>query len=211
MRLMKLLNKIPALWNNTTVFIIGGGPSLNGLDLSPLHSQRCVGVNNSFRLGSWIDVCWSTDSRWLEWNKEDLRKFAGLKLSGIPKREAGPFGDLGVLRVRRAAGQKTGISTDPGEIVWNLNSGASAINLAVHLGAQRIVLVGFDMKVAEDGNHNWHNDHRHRPPDNIYEKRFMSAFAPIAADLGKLGIECLNANPESAIEEFPKIHLTDLF
>ncbi len=49
---------IPKIWNKSTVFIIGGGPSLLDIDLSLLHDKRVIGVNQAYKLGNWIDILW---------------------------------------------------------------------------------------------------------------------------------------------------------
>jgi hypothetical protein len=54
-----------------------------------------------------------------------------------------------------------------------------------------------------DGNHNWHNYHKHRAQDNIYEKRFLEAFTHIKLGLDTLGVACFNATEDSALTVFP--------
>ena len=73
---------VQKLWPDSTVFIVGGGKSLNrtGLqwnetnkgeilqaisnDLSCIHDKRVIGVNDSFKLGDWIDICFYGDTRY---------------------------------------------------------------------------------------------------------------------------------------------------
>lgn len=83
------------------------------------------------------------------------------------------------------------------------NSGFQAINLAAQLGADPIVLVGFDMRV-DHGLH-WHGRHagnlRNPSPTNIREWRQRLNLA--AASLAARGITVLNASPESALTAYP--------
>ena len=51
----------PQIWKGQTVFILGGGPSLNEANLDLIHDRRVIGVNNAYQLGSWVDVCWFGD------------------------------------------------------------------------------------------------------------------------------------------------------
>jgi hypothetical protein len=53
--------RIPKMWKGQTVFIIGGGPSLNGTPLHLIHEHRVIGVNCAYMLGDWVDVCWFGD------------------------------------------------------------------------------------------------------------------------------------------------------
>jgi hypothetical protein len=51
----------PKMWAGGTAFIVGGGPSLKGVDLTPIHHRRVIGVNNAYRMGNWVDICWFGD------------------------------------------------------------------------------------------------------------------------------------------------------
>ena len=198
--------KIPRLWPDSKIFLIGGGPSLNDEDLTILHNQRCIGVNNAFMLGSWIDAMYFGDCRWYEWNHEELKKFGGLKITSCMR--VGLRKWPGILQVQRKSAK--GICKNPIAVRWNNNSGASAINVAYHLGAKIVVLVAFDMMDLKEGdNHNWHDYHNHIPPPDIYSKRFLKVFSHIRKDADKLGFEIINANPNSGLEDFPKMTLKE--
>ena len=60
----------PEMWRDETVFIIGGGPSLAEMDLSPIHSRPVIGVNNAYALGPWVDVIFFGDAHWWPHNKK---------------------------------------------------------------------------------------------------------------------------------------------
>lgn len=189
------------LWRGATVFILGGGPSLSKMDLSSLESRRVIGVNDAFKLKSGlVDICWFTDCRWHKWNKDTLPLFKGLIVSGSPCKCVLP----GVLKLKRW--DKIGLTTDPSQVYWNKSSGASAINLALHLGASKVVLLGFDMKMGSSG-HNWHSNHKHVPRSTVYQHLFLPPFEKIAKDAKVLGLEIVNATPGSALDVFPKVNL----
>jgi len=211
--------KAPRMWKGSTSYILGGGPSLNLVDLSLIHDRRCIGVNNSFLLGPWVDVCWWGDMKWLMWHRKTLLfQYHGLVAScntntGIIQRNSW------VKFFRR--GKPMGIDPRPGMISWNRNSGCSAINLAYHFGSTRIVLIGFDMQEGPSGETHWHGGHaeakvkyarkqkmRKVKARTLYE-RFRQTTAFIARDAGKLGVEILNASPVSTIDVFPKVKLED--
>lgn len=71
-------------------------------------------------------------------------------------------------------------------------------------------MVGYDMKVDSQGNHNWHSNHKHIPRTNIYQELFINAFDQIAQDAQKLGFEIVNATPGSALTQFPPVRLEDI-
>lgn len=204
----KLKWSIPKIWPDSTVFIIGGGPTVKQMDLDLIKKRRCIGVNNAFELGNWVDVCYFGDCRWWEWNKDKLRSYSGLKVTSCNK-HIKEGGWPGVNQVRR--GKPKGIDLDPRCLAWNRNSGASAINLAYHFGAKTIILLGFDMKVI-DGEHNFHDSHKkfHVPPKTIYQKRFLPVFKHIRKDADEIGLSILNASPDSELDDFEKVVFKDV-
>ena len=94
----------------------------------------------------------------------------------------------------------------PGTVGWGGNSGFHALNLAVQLGAAKIILVGYDMRL-DHGVH-WHGPHKglNNPhPTNVERwRRVVDAAAEVIA---ALGIKAINASPISALENYPKMTL----
>lgn len=199
----------PKIWEGGTAYIIGGGPSVNDMNLSLIHDKRVIGVNDSFLLGDWVDVCWWGDDRWFDWNRKKLLHFAGLKVHCSSRHRKA----LGNKYMERSGHKSFGISRKPGIVVWNLNSGMSAINLAYHFGVKRIVLIGFEMHVTEDGSgNNWHTNHEEQgyTPRKSFE-RFLDGPPHVAKDARDIGIEIVNATPGTSIDakHFPHVRLED--
>lgn len=190
----------PRIWPNSTVYILGGGPGLLDNDLSSIHGQRCIGVNNSTFLGDWVDVCWFGDLKWWGWHKERLKSYTGLIITCNTRMKK--WSKMKVL----LRGKVAGIDTRPSHVSWNRSSGASAINLAYHFGAKRIILLGFDMRRI-DGKKNWHDDHKEKIHDPFI--RHLKSFSQIKKDAEHLGLEIINATPGSAINQFPIMTLKD--
>jgi len=213
--------EIQRMWPDSTVFIIGGGRSLNKTnlewddingdvilqsisnDLSCIHNEKVIGVNNSYELGDWVDMCFYGDTRWFDWNKEGLKKFNNLIVCCHPHNKI-----EWVKTINRENG--FGINTEPDRVSWNKSSGASAINLAYHLGAKNVVLIGFDMFAKADGEDNFHKKHEitNELSKTPYE-RMLSAFPEIKIDADKLGMRIINANLISKIECFEKMELSE--
>jgi len=202
----------PKMWQGNTAYIIGGGPSLKSQDLSLIHKKRVIGVNNAFLLGDWVDVCWFGDMQWGRWHKKELlTKYHGLVASCNTNTHFvrnHPW----IKFLRR--GKAMGIDPQPAHVSWNHNSGCSAINLAYHFGATRIVLLGFDMSNGKKGETHWHGGHKQLPKDqkgnNTPYSRWVKTTAFIYRDARKLGIEILNASPITTITVFPKVKLEDV-
>jgi hypothetical protein len=105
-------------------------------------------------------------------------------------------------------GGMMGLSTDPTALRTGRNSGYQAVNLAVLLGAARIILLGYDMGIGADGRKHWHPDH---PNDTdraeIVASRYASfrrMFDTIADPLAALGVEVLNCSRHTALTCFQR-------
>ena len=196
--------RVPKAWPGSTVFILGGGPSLKDIEVPRLKGRRVIACNNAFILAPWADVlCWA-DAAWYEWNWRDLHHHLGpyrvcwRRMPEMPG--AASFERLFEFHKPLA------ISFDPTGVV-GANTGHGALNLAVLFGASRVVLLGFDMK-TRDGAHNWHNFHQRQPEGDPY-RGFIAALEAAAPELVRAGVECFNASPDSALECFPKISFAD--
>lgn len=93
-----------------------------------------------------------------------------------------------------------GISNSPNTIRLGGNSGFQALALALHFGASRVVLLGYDMQLTGGRSH-WHGNHpklgnprRDRMPE------WRARFAQIAAESR---VPIINATRDTALTCFP--------
>jgi len=223
--------RAPKMWDGGDAWIIGGGlsmpsqfgvpadvvsevctgrkfPVVYSLYLEPIHSKHVIGVNNAYQIGTWIDVLFFGDSSWQLVHRLKLIEWPGIKVTCVPR-----FGGLpeermeGIKYLAKDASHNKGISSNPRRVSWNTNSGASAINLAVHFGAKRIFLLGFDMGRVGKHTH-WHGSHGNTPKKLPYY-RHLKGFPIIMEDAKVMGVEILNVNINSKIDDFPKITLQE--
>lgn len=197
-----------------TIFILGGGPSLRDCDLSLLHEQTVIGTNNAYELGDWVKYNFFMDVSWWRNNGANTASYTGTLITDNPDTKT--ITDPRIKRLFR--NNVYGIdTTSPSQIAWNRNSGGGAVNIAVHMGATRIVLLGFDMKPvsgAPNSGHNWHDKHKTVPAENQY-KKFLRFFDAIKEDCLKLNaaghkLEIINCTPDSALTIFPMMRLEDV-
>ena len=80
------------------------------------------------------------------------------------------------------------------------NSGAQAIGLAYYLGAKKIILIGYDMKVADSGKIHWFGSHPKglRNTPSRYTS-WIPHLKELANGLKKLGIDVVNCTLDTAI------------
>jgi hypothetical protein len=196
------------MWRGQTVYVIGGGPSLRTFKWQRLHGKRTIGCNDAYILGPKVaDICYFGDAGWFRLHSRCLAYFSGL----IATCTEGFLGDANnnmVSWLKYLDRRPQGLHKTP-RIGWNSNTGASAVNLAIQLGASKVILLGFDMKIAE-GRANWHANHKDAPNNHIYN-RFMRGFEAVKKDLDIKypDIEVLNANPDSAMDIFPRVEIDD--
>jgi len=199
----RIYASVPKLWPGETVVCIASGPSLTEADVNYVRGRaHVIAINNNWELAPWADVLHANDGRWWHWHK-GVPSFKGLKYSLSHSARMWP--DVNVLR--RAHDAK-GISFDPKALCnYGLNSGYAAINLAVHLGAKRIILLGYDMQVGPNKEEHWHKDHRNRSRSEY--PIFLRRFSAMTEPLEKAGIEVINCTRRTAIETFPLMSLED--
>tara|TARA_R100000657_G_C4680324_1_gene128462 strand:- start:677 stop:1474 length:798 start_codon:yes stop_codon:yes gene_type:complete len=192
---------VPEIFLGETVYIIGGGPSLKGFNFSHLAGSRTIAINKAIIYHMPADVLYWTDGRFYTWYKNEVDSYGGLKFALKPGSQY--TSDIRVLR----KGKPYGIEDDPQTLAHGFNSGYAAINLAYHLGAKRIILLGFDM--CDDGTStHFHDGYPARAAGpHVYEDKFLPGFKSLAASLKERGITVLNASLYSKLNVFPKITL----
>lgn len=195
----------PKIWSGTA-FIIGGGPSLKNFDWDLISSEKIVGINDAYRLGPFIDYNCFGDSAWFRVHRHDLQYATGqiVGMTAQPLSNA-PFVNW-MYRQHRCYTER------PGQIGWYGNTGMSGICLAIQLGATKIRLLGFDMKLDDEtGENNWHLNKVNVPNAGVYP-RFLAGGRKLknALDKERPDVEILNCNPDSAMELWPRVLLEDV-
>jgi hypothetical protein len=225
---------VPKVWQGGDVWILGGGPSifkqfkipheivmgvmegtLKPSIYSPymvsIHEKHIIGINIAYKIGNWIDMVFFGDSNFFLKNKNELYNWEGIKIccsNVVSKYDWVKY----ILRDKNAA---FGISKFPHCVAWNGNSGAAAISIAANTGAKRIFLLGFDMKLDGGNFHHWHNEYGTKPVNGNPARRalpfarHLRGFPAIKKDALAMGIQIINVNPDSAIEEFEKMTLKE--
>jgi len=226
---------VPKIWEDGDVWILGGGPSIPKLfnvpdkvikdvvsrKFSPntysqymqsIHNKHVIGVNVAYLLGDWIDMVFFGDSAFFLKHMDGLAEFKGLKVSCASNVASHDW----VKYTPKDGKHNKGITKQPHLVSWNGNSGAAAISVAVHTGAKRVILLGFDMSLGDIKNQHWHDVYERGPA--VTEKRLkklpfnrhLRGFAGIKRDADTMGVEILNCSPNSTIKEFRKVTLEEL-
>jgi hypothetical protein len=196
-------------WPDADVYLIGGGPSLREFDWRRLEGRRTIGCNSAFIHGPNVcHLCLFSDQPWFARYEEEL--FAYFKQGGCvaTQCEYVPPNLSWVLCLPRTM---KGLTTD-GSLYYGYggSTGASAIHLALLLGARRVFLLGYDGKLSKEGDSNWHQRLVEKPNPTVYLK-FNEAWYQIARTHRQIfpGTEIYNTNRDSAITQFPFMDLDE--
>lgn len=197
-------------WNDQDLYIIGGGTSLKGYDMSGLHEKgRVLGINRAPDLVP-CHACFSIDQIFIREYAKQAEAWAasGMEVVFAPGPswfDAGEKRVPGVRYIRRVQG--TGIHAGVGTVINGLNSGYSGLCYGILKGATRIFLLGFDMK---GGNDHWHGGYEWKAQRTaIYFPRWADLFHNIRRECPE-GVEIFNCNPLSGINAFPFLSYRDI-
>jgi hypothetical protein len=134
--------------------------------------------------------------------------FKGLKIT--QDRNAADTMGLHRVEVRNRVGRllldEAGV-IGAGGITGGGNSGFQALNLALQFGARQIILVGYDMTLA-NGSH-WHGKHENGlgNPGHKRIEDWREVLDNLGPQLKASGVEVLNASKGSALQSFPFVEL----
>ncbi len=195
---------VPRLFPNSTIVCLASGPSLTAEDVDYCRGRApVIAVNDTYRLAPWANVLYACDAKW--WDaRQGVPAFAGLKFA--LRHGAAKWPGVQVLR----DSGDCGLATDPSELTNGKSSGHGGVNLASHLGAKRIVLLGYDMQYAKNGRTHFFGDHvgvlnKGEAPFEWWIANFASMVQPAKA----LGIEIVNCTRRTALTCFRQMSLAD--
>jgi hypothetical protein len=166
---------------------------------------RVIAVNDAVTLAPWADALYSYEVPW--WDYYDgWPAFQGLKFSaafpGNP--DASRYG-AHVLNL----GDEQGLSLDRTVLNRGKHSGYQALNLAVHLGVNRILLLGYECQLGRDNREHYFGKH----PKSIKKGQsficWRRNYATMAGPLKVAGVDVINCSRQTALTAFPRIALED--
>lgn len=168
-----------------TFICIASGPSLAASDCQQAsHSgSEVISVNSSWTAVPDCQHIYAADCCWWEEYGAD-----------ITSKAVRWCGDEFTAR-------RFGINWLPSAIAGSFNSGQRAIELAIHLGASRILLLGYDCSIR-NGTH-WHGNHRLLAnPDSFSVARWQDEYSRLKASAG--GVEIINCSRYTRLTCFPR-------
>lgn len=206
----------PRMWPGETVAVIGGGPSLTQQHVDHCKGKcRVIAINDAIRLAPWADIHYFCDEKWWQWHHEKdwYKAYTGLRVTLENAKLVGLEPSLKSLsNWNNYSGSLNppALSENPSGVMTGQNSGYQCINLGVHLGARRIVLLGIDMRNAAGGKAHWFGEHPVPNPNSIYHQMILE-FRKLPVELAKRDIEVINCSPGSALDCFRMEAIHEVF
>lgn len=200
-------------WRGEECFIIGGGTSVDVEAVTSLRNRpgaHTIVLNSAYRAFPWADVLFFADERWIR-EEVQLRRatfdsFEGRVYSII---ESDRY-DAEATRLFRET--HPGLSLDREKVFLHYTAARGAMNIALHKGVRRIVLVGMDNRDGDERLPNgelrthFHEGYRWHRSANTWTKK-AEEFATTVAPLQAAGIETINASLISTLTFWPKVDL----
>lgn len=186
---------VPKEWPGETAFIIAGGPSVTQEQVDRLKGRKVIAIKLSIEKAPWADFLYFADGLWWKTHKATVKAFQGRMVT-----TADLYGVDRVFKLLKAA--PPGLWPTPDGLAVRRTSTSGAINLAFHLGAKRIVLLGLDGKLAPDGRTHHHTPHA-MPKKQDYFGEQRKDLDTIVPWLKAREIEIFNTNSESTFRMFP--------
>lgn len=207
--------KIPLLWPDETVFVVGGGSSVRYQPTDRLRGRKVIAINSSYEVAPFADFLFFGDHRWHEehrWRagfKDYLKSGGEVVTVSYPSR-----GDYlrKLDRITPSKEKADGLTTTRTGLSSQRTSFQGAINLAAMLGANRIVLLGLDGTRGVDGKTHHHTDHKWPMTDKaekIWQKQLVQ-LRLIVEPLKQRGVQVFNTSPISKVKLWPFVRLERL-
>jgi hypothetical protein len=193
--------------SSRTVFLLGGGPSLLN-SIAELEERYDVGkyyiiaINESIYATLYANMLFFRDTTWYLGNKEFMDTWIGCVVTSTASRFYGS--NVNIVKIKHVDRFLVGSDT----IKFGRSSGHIALSLAISLGANKCVLLGYDCRIV-DG-----RSHFHDKPSEVtalgYKEYFLPAWVGWGDAVEAAGVEVVNATPGSAILSFPRRPLSEV-
>lgn len=184
------------------VICVGGGPSLKGFDFGQLKDHNVIAVNSAFEEVPFAKYLFFADHRWFMWNEQKLKTSQHIPIT------VGKSLFPAWYKPRRMVRMKDdGLCHDRTQLA-GIDSGCLAVNLAWHLGASRIILLGYDSGFDANGQSHYHQRHQVDANNYYYTDRYGPRLVAAAQRLRDLGVPVVRATPPG-MPEIPYVPLPD--
>ena len=203
------------MFKGYTVAIFAGGVSITQeqVDLCRDAGCKAIAINDGYKLAPWADILYACDNQWWRWHNgapdfkgwkithEQVVRYESM-LEGKDVPDPIPY-DLDYI----VSNGELGFDNKQDRIKHGGNGGYQALQIALKLGASKIILVGYDMH-AKSGKSHWFGEHPNGNQGSGRYKRWIECYEDLADRINHNHI--YNCTPDSALECFQKEGLKDV-
>ena len=191
-----------------TFLCIASGPSLTKEQVEYCYGFRekitTIVVNDNYILAPWADHLYAADVTWWRHHLAKVNEsFSGKKW--IPNEEKfAKENGLTLINCKYMEGLgKNGI------LHCGHNSGYQAINLAFQLGAEKIILIGYDFKVENPKMNHWFGQHGRGLRNETKYEKWLKHFDKLKIDLDREKVDVVNCSLDTNLNHFRKSKLEE--
>lgn len=196
--------EVPRMWDGERVFIIAGGQSVPRDVLTAANLPgRVIAIKDAAYFQPEADMFFYAERRLHKERPSLWRRYAGPLRVKRSVHDGVPEGVLQVARTKPDLRGINGLSTDRRRLGGHC-SGGSALNLAFHLGAAEIVLIGYDLRGAH-----WNPSHPLRRARGSTHQKHAASIDAMAFPLRQAGVRVWNTSQISALKEYNFAKLTN--
>ena len=134
--------QIPAdMWQGETVAILGAGPDMTEDLAANAKGFKTIACNRAIKFAPWADMFVALDPHHPFWEEADRLEFKGMRVIGVDH----PYYDAlypGMMYER--------VKISDAETIEIRNNAMAAIRIAYLVGANKIMLLGFDPERYEE-------------------------------------------------------------
>lgn len=196
---------LPEILQTDEIYVLFGGPSLKGFDLSRLNGKTVIACNKSAELFP-AQVVISIDPTYINTRCKFLRDYPGLVALGYRATE---FGENQKPNDAVIGGIEPDylywhdkrfpdrMSTNPSTL-YGQHTGHAAINFLMLQGFKTVHALGLDLNVTG----HWHGGYTHSNQHKEWLLNWAAHIDGCKGQLDEAGIRMINYNPNSAVKEY---------
>ena len=193
--------------------VIGTGPSLTSEQIDKVSHLKKFGANRAFEFD--VDVLHGCNHQFWDYYWDQVKDLRCDKWTTRPEL-IGKYEGLDYIEER----WEDGLSTDPTYICAHHGTGPQLVNLALHYGCEKMILIGWDMRFPGKVDRYKFKGKRHYFGEDKLTQKHWPMTGPDGECEGLIremetikpkdyGIEIVNCSPGSAMRCFPMIPLDE--
>ena len=199
-----IIQELTTKFAGTDVFIIGGGNSLRNFNFDSLKGKNVIALNSAYKYVDENAVLYWADATWGGSNHDkglfdhpSRFKFSS-RINADTLIQSNKLGAGGCHWLKKTGDY--GYDPNVNNVRGN-NSGTNAINFAINLHANRVILLGFDMGYVFGRTH-FHDHHEQVTASRTYTEQFIPSIESLAKEIKHLPVKIINCSNHSNLKCF---------